>query len=76
MKATLEFNLPEDQEDFELYNRAIKFYLVLTDLAEWFRSEIKYSDPDTKEKELKLEELERARDKFYAILEDRDTSLD
>lgn len=33
MKAILEFNLPEDREDFEIYRKAIDMSITLDDLG-------------------------------------------
>lgn len=46
MKAILEFDLPEDNIEFELANNARKYSIVLWELDQWLRSKIKYS-PDT-----------------------------
>lgn len=71
MIATLEFELPKDQEDFEVANKALNFYLTLDDLNEWLREKVKYDvllyDPDT---------VQAVRDKLYEIMEERDASLD
>jgi hypothetical protein len=44
MKGILEFNLPEDQEDFNLANKGGKYYFVLWEMDQWYRSKIKYDD--------------------------------
>jgi len=44
MKATLEFNLPEDNEEF---NRAVKsadYYVCLFDFYQYLRREMKYNE--------------------------------
>lgn len=46
MKATLEFNLPEEQEDFELSVNVYKYYSVLFELNSFLRSKIKYEQVD------------------------------
>ena len=46
MKATLEFNLPEDNTEYKLVNNAGKMYSVLWDMDQWLRSNTKYA-PDT-----------------------------
>jgi hypothetical protein len=45
MKATLEFNLPEDNTEYELANNANKMYSVLWEMEQWLRSNIKHA-PD------------------------------
>jgi hypothetical protein len=43
MKAILEFNLPEDKEDFDFATNGINYYLTLTEFDNWLRSEYKYN---------------------------------
>ena len=43
MKATLEFNLPEDREDFNHATNAVNYYMALVEMDEWLRSEYKYN---------------------------------
>ena len=46
MKATLEFNLPEDKENFEFANNGFNYYMALCEMDEWLRSEYKYNDKE------------------------------
>jgi hypothetical protein len=46
MKAILEFNLPDDQQDFELASNALKFWSVLYELDQDLRSKTKYAPDD------------------------------
>ena len=43
MKATLEFNLPEDKEDFDFATNGINYYAALCEFDQWLRSEYKYN---------------------------------
>jgi hypothetical protein len=43
MKATLEFNLPEDKEDFDFATNAVNYYSALCEFDQWLRSEYKYN---------------------------------
>ena len=43
MKATLEFNLPEDKQDFDFATNGINYYCALTEFDNWLRSEYKYN---------------------------------
>jgi hypothetical protein len=45
MKATLEFNLPEDDQEFLLATSGLKFWSVLWELDQSLRSKTKYA-PD------------------------------
>lgn len=46
MKATLEFNLPEDQNEFILATKAADLQSVLWEMKQWLRSQTKHA-PDT-----------------------------
>jgi hypothetical protein len=72
MKATLEFNLPEDQADFDLAVQGGKLYCALWDISQELRTLYKYEELDEKEWAM----VERIRDKFYEILNDHQISLD
>jgi hypothetical protein len=43
MKAILEFNLPEDKEDFDFVTNAVNYYSALCEFDQWLRSEYKYN---------------------------------
>jgi hypothetical protein len=43
MKAILEFNLPEDKEDFDFATKGINYYAALVEFDNWLRSEYKYN---------------------------------
>ena len=43
MKATLEFNLPEDKEDFDYATNGFNYYHALYEFDQWLRSEYKYN---------------------------------
>ena len=42
MKAILEFNLPEDKEDFEVASKAMDWALLAWDIDQFMRNKIKY----------------------------------
>ena len=46
MKATLTFNLPEDDEDFQMAIKGSSMYDVLWEMDQWLRANTKHS-PDT-----------------------------
>ena len=43
MKAILEFNLPEEKEDFDFATNGINYYSALVEFDNWLRSEYKYN---------------------------------
>ena len=73
MKAIIEFELPEDQEEYEMVNNASKMYLSLWDIKQMLRSKLKYN-PDGLNSE-QLEQWEIMQDEFYVILDNNDLKL-
>ena len=74
MKAILEFNLPEDQSDFELATNGYKWQLVAWELDQWLRSQIKYS-PEEMSQDV-YDKLQECRDKLHEIKNDYNLKLD
>ena len=73
MKATIEFELPEDQDQYEIANNASKMYLALWDIKQLLRSKLKYN-PDGLNDE-QLTQWEIMQDEFYVILDNNDLKL-
>jgi hypothetical protein len=67
MKATLEFNLPEDQYDFNHANNGFNYYMALVEMDEWLRSEYKYNDK---------EEMYQVREKLREIISDNNVKIE
>ena len=65
MKAILEFNLPDDQSDFELAINGYKWQLVAWELDQWLRSQTKYA-PEEMSQEV-YDAFELCRDKLNEI---------
>jgi hypothetical protein len=74
MKAILEFNLPEDQLEFDLMSKASKWYSLAWELDQHLRSQTKYA-PDTMPDEY-YKALKDTRDKLYALLLEDGLSFD
>jgi hypothetical protein len=72
MKATLEFNLPDDQHEFDMAVQGGKMYLALWDISKELRTLWKYEELSEEEWNM----VERIRDKFYEILDDNQIKLD
>jgi len=71
MKATLEFNLPEDDEALTDARRGSDWRWAVDDLFNYLRSEIKHADHTAEEYNI----LEEVREKMSSILEERDLRL-
>jgi len=74
MKAIIEFELPEDRDEYEMTNNASKMYLALWDIKQLFRSTLKYNP--TRLSTEQLEQWEAMRNEFFEILDNNDLKLD
>lgn len=63
-KGTLEFDLPEEREEFETAQKAVLYLIVLSDYRNWLRS----LDKHTNKKSVKIED---ARAKLYELCNER-----
>ena len=43
MKAILEFNLPEEKDEYDFANNGVNYYSALVEFDHWLRSEYKYN---------------------------------
>jgi hypothetical protein len=75
MKATLEFNLPEDQAEFELAVNGSKMYSVLWDMDQWLRAQYKYM-PDTEYSADKYETYEKCREHLRELMFENGLNFD
>lgn len=67
MKAILEFNLPEDQSDFDLAVNAAKVQSTLWEFDQWLRAQYKYM-PDEEYSKDKYETFEKCREQLREIM--------
>jgi hypothetical protein len=74
MKAIIEFELPKDQEEYQMANDASKMYVALWDIKQLFRSTLKYNPNGLSYKE--LEQWEAMQGDFFDILENNDLKFD
>lgn len=72
MKVKLEYNLPDDQFEFECAVKSTKMYFALTEIKEELRAIWKYEEL----KENQFEMVERIRKKFFEILTENEINLD
>lgn len=72
MKTIMEFNLPEDQIEFDFAVQGSKMYSALWDISQELRQIWKYEQ--LKDDEFKM--VERIRDKFHEILDENNIKLD
>jgi hypothetical protein len=72
MKATLTFNLPEEQSEFNDAVKGTDYLYALNKIREYLRSELKYNENLT---ETERKTLEKVREEFNGILTDNEIKL-
>lgn len=70
-KAILEFNLPEENEEFKTATQAMDYNLVLWDLDQYLRGKLKYSQLTVEQGQI----YEELRDKLHEFLNERNIEL-
>lgn len=73
MKAILEFNLPDEQLEFELAVNGRKYNLILYDLSQAMRSIVKYDESKSEDYRQAVEDM---RDKLYQLVNEYAVDLD
>jgi len=68
MKATLEFSLPEDAEEFRTASSAGDTMTALREFAAYLRAQHKHADPP--------DDVHTIRERFYGTLADYGVTLD
>jgi hypothetical protein len=74
MKAILEFNLPDDQQDYDLANNGLSFWRVLYELDQELRAKTKYAADDLPQN--KYDAYQEIRDMLHELMTDNNVSLD
>ena len=74
MKAILEFNLPDDQQEYELANSGLAFWNVLYELDQELRANTKYAPDDMTDED--YDAYQKIRDKLYELMRENNVSLD
>ena len=68
MIATLTYNLPDDQEEFDRACAALALCGFIYDMKDYLRTQCKYAeDPD---------DIERVMDKFHELMNEHNIDLD
>jgi len=74
MKAVLEFNLPDDQHEFNNAANGYKWHLAMWELDQHLRTHTKYASDATSTD--KVEALYETRDKLWSIMSEHNLSFD
>jgi len=75
MKAILEFNLPEDNVEYELVNNAGKMHSVLWEMDQWLRTQYKYM-PDEEYNEVAYNTYQKCRDQLRELMCEENINFD
>ena len=75
MKATLEYNLPEDQIEFEFATNGSKWWKVCWDINQWLRQQYKYM-PDEEYSEDRYNAYVEAREKLFELMQENGVNLE
>jgi len=73
MKAILEFNLPEDKQEFNLATKASDWWYVCWQMDQYLRKKLKYDDGITEEQR---EVYEDTRGELWRMMNESGVSLD
>jgi hypothetical protein len=74
MKAILEFNLPDDQQEYELANSGLAFWNVLWELDGALRGKTKYAPDDLPQD--KYDAYQEIRELLHELMTDHNVGLD
>ena len=69
MKAILEFDLPEDKEEFEAASKAVDWSILAWDIDQYIRNRLKYQT-EKLDTSSAIEELELLRNELHELMED------
>jgi len=73
-RVTIEYTLPEEQDEFETANNASKYYSVLWDLDQYLRNFVKY--PSDREDPILTDTMAQVRDKLWELMKENNLNLD
>ena len=74
MKAKLEFNLPEDEQEFNFANQGMDWYSVVWNMDQWLRGNTKHAPDSIPDDEYKA--YERCRDYLRELVDLQGLNLD
>jgi hypothetical protein len=74
MKAILEFNLPDDQQEYDIANNGLNFWRVLYELDQDLRAKTKYASDDLPQD--KYDAYQEIRDKLHELMRESHVDLD
>lgn len=70
-KVTIEFQLPEEQEELKDAQKGTEYNIVLFDIDQYLRNEIKHGN----HLQVEYDIFQRVRDKLHELLNEREINL-
>ena len=74
MKAILEFNLPDDDQEYNLANNSYNFWRVLYELDQELRANTKYAPDDMTDDD--YDAYQKIRENLHELMRDNNVSFD
>jgi len=74
MKAILEFELPEDKQDFDFATQGSDWWNVCWEMDQWLRGQIKHAPDSMSDDTYKT--LEECREKLRELIHDSNLNID
>jgi hypothetical protein len=74
MKAILEFNLPEDKQDFNLASQGSDWFFVAWKMDQWLRGQMKHPAGDMSDDT--YEAFQKCREQLRELIHDSNLNLD
>lgn len=74
MKAKLEYNMPEDREDFDFAINGHKWWIVVWEMDQYLRKRIKYHTEVTTDEEIVA--FEDVREELRGFIEEQGLNLE
>lgn len=74
MKVTIEFKLPDDQQEYNLVHNADNLYSVLWELDQELRAKTKYAPDDITDDD--YDAYQKIRETLHQLMRDNNVSLD
>jgi FPC/CPF motif-containing protein YcgG len=73
MKAIFKFNLPEDQDEYDVFIKANDMHQIIWEMKQWLRSHTKYAPDDISDDTINA--LYKCRDKFNELINDNNLEI-
>jgi hypothetical protein len=74
MKVTIEYNLPDEQIEYDMHQNTNKYFNIIWEFKQYLRNRAKYNTDDLTQPEYEL--LEDIREQFNVMINDHGCATD